>query len=259
MKIVPKQDVASLPGQRLGESDTFCFSCKPGISCFNLCCRNLTLFLYPYDLIRLTRRLSIGYEEFLDRHAEVVLREGSHFPEVLLRMAENEERTCPFLTDAGCSVYPDRPYSCRTFPTEHGFFSGPEGKAPVRMDLFRPPDYCRGQDEGKTWTVQEWLENQGAVVYVKMMARWSGYLARFTHDPWGPEGRQGRLFRMAFTAAYNMDAFREFVFKSSLLERVQVPATVRKKIKKDDAALWEFGMDWMARTLFGAEAAPKKP
>ncbi|MCK7466805.1 MAG: YkgJ family cysteine cluster protein [Desulfosudis oleivorans] len=55
-----------------------------------------------------------------DRHVDAVLRPESHFPDVLLRMAENAEKTCPFLTPEGCRVYPDRPDTCRTFPLEQG-------------------------------------------------------------------------------------------------------------------------------------------
>ena len=50
----------------LGKS-TFRFACHPGVSCFTQCCRKLDLFLYPYDIIRLKKRLGISSEEFLDK------------------------------------------------------------------------------------------------------------------------------------------------------------------------------------------------
>jgi Fe-S-cluster containining protein len=74
--------------------------------------------------------------------------EGNHFPDVLLRMADNESKTCPFLSDAGCTVYPDRPDTCRTFPVEHGMlFTGPARRHREIVSFFRPPDFCQGQHE----------------------------------------------------------------------------------------------------------------
>jgi len=93
VKQLDAADFDRLPGIRIREGEAFQFRCHPGIGCFNRCCRHLNLFLYPYDVIRLRARLGLRSDEFLDRHVDAVLRPGSHFPEVLLRMAENEEKT----------------------------------------------------------------------------------------------------------------------------------------------------------------------
>ena len=98
MKAFDFDELRKLSGVRLNAGDTFRFRCHPQVACFNRCCRNLNLYLYPYDVIRLRVRLAISSDEFLDRHADVVLRPGNHFPEVLLRMADTSEKTCPFLT-----------------------------------------------------------------------------------------------------------------------------------------------------------------
>ena len=120
MKPVEIEDIDKLPGIRIKENDTFCFRCHPEVECFNRCCRNLNLFMYPYDVHRLKQSLGISSDEFLDRYVDIVLRPTNFFPDVLLRMAENSQKTCPFLIESGCSVYPDRPDTCRTFPIEQG-------------------------------------------------------------------------------------------------------------------------------------------
>jgi Fe-S-cluster containining protein len=121
MKSIKPEEINQLPGIPLKNTDTFNFRCHSGLTCFNQCCRNLNLFLYPYDVLRLRKHLDMDSDRFLEAHVDVVLlREGNHFPDVLLRMADNESKTCPFLSDAGCTVYPDRPDTCRTFPVEHG-------------------------------------------------------------------------------------------------------------------------------------------
>ena len=120
MKNVDIDEIDKLPGRRIKEGETFCFRCHPEVSCFNRCCRNLNLFLYPFDVVRLKQCLGITSNVFLDEYVDVVLRPSNFFPEVLLRMAPTPEKTCPFLTDTGCSVYADRPDTCRIFPIEQG-------------------------------------------------------------------------------------------------------------------------------------------
>ena len=222
MKRVDPQDIDQVPGHRVGEGETFRFRCHPGIGCFNRCCRNLNLFLYPYDVVRLKQRLGITADEFLERHVDVVLRPGNHFPDVLLRMDESDDRTCPFLAATGCTVYPDRPDTCRTFPLEQGLAHDAASGRDEALFFFRPPEFCLGGREESVWTVPEWVRDQEAEEYHRMTVRWAQVRRRFDLDPWGPEGPEGKRARMAFMAAYNVDRFREFVFESSFLKRFKV-------------------------------------
>jgi Fe-S-cluster containining protein len=147
MRYVDPQTLDQLPGTRLEENDTFAFRCHPAVACFNRCCRNLNLFLYPYDVLRLKKRLGVSSDRFLEHYVDVVLRDASFFPEVLLHMSADAEKTCPFLTPPGCSVYPDRPDACRTFPLEQGvLFDAAKNEARM-VTFFRPPDFCMGQHE----------------------------------------------------------------------------------------------------------------
>ncbi|RJQ61467.1 MAG: YkgJ family cysteine cluster protein [Desulfobacteraceae bacterium] len=249
MKYLENQDLNQLPGQRLKETDRFSFRCHSSISCFNRCCRNLNLFLYPYDVIRLKKHLSLTSDRFLDEHADIVMRPDNFFPEVLLRMAEDPERSCPFSTETGCSVYLERPYSCRMFPVEQGALF--DGKRIEMVHFFRPPDFCMGRYEAWPNTTESWKAGQEAAIYTKMTTDWSKLKLLFQKDPWGTEGPNGRRAKMAFMAAYNVDRFREFVFQSSFLKRYRVEASVRNKIAIDDSALLEFGIEWIKFFLWG--------
>ena len=79
MKIVETNDLSEIQsdsqsnirGRMLNASDTFEFRCHPGVSCFNLCCRNLNLFLNPYDVIRLKQNLGISSSEFIPTSIEM--------------------------------------------------------------------------------------------------------------------------------------------------------------------------------------------
>lgn len=251
MKPLDPAEIEKLPGVRLSAGSTFCFQCHPQVACFNRCCRNLNLFLYPYDVIRLRTGLGIGSDEFLDRHADVVLRPGNHFPDVLLRMAENPEKTCPFLAADGCRVYSDRPDTCRTFPLEQGLLHDAASGDDTPVFFYRPPAFCLGQHEQKQWSVPEWVEDQEAETYHRMTIRWAELRRMFQEDPWGAEGSTGRRAKMAFMAAYNVDRFREFVFGSSFLKRFKVKPELHAKIGKDDMEMMLLGFDWIKLFLWG--------
>ncbi len=245
MKKIDIDDIDNLPGIRIEKGDTFNFRCHPGVTCFNRCCRNLNLFLYPYDVVRLKQGLSISSDEFLAEYVDVVLRPSNYFPEVLLRMSATSEKTCPFLSTAGCAVYPNRPDTCRTFPIEQGMLYDAQQKKDRPVFFFRPPDFCRGQDEDEQWTMSGWTRDQGAELYHKMTMRWAEVKRLFQNDPWGLEGPEGSKAKMAFMAAYNVDRFRDFVFQSSFLKRYKVKSALLKKLKTDDVQLLRFGFEWI--------------
>ena len=245
MQYIEAEHIEKLPGRRLKTNDTFVFRCHPKVACFNRCCRNLNLFLYPYDVLCLKNYLEIPSDQFLDEYVDVVLRPKTHFPEVLLRMADNEEKTCPYLTPTGCSVYTARPDTCRTFPVEQGsLYDADIGKSrPVHF--FRPPDFCEGQYESEQWTIDTWVSDQEATEYNQMTLAWSEIKRLFQNDPWQGEGPAGLRAKMAFMATYNLDDFKKFVFESSFLKRHKVKKDMLRKIKASEKSLLLFGFEWV--------------
>jgi Fe-S-cluster containining protein len=259
MKYIDAEKIKVLPGRLLEKDATFSFECHSEVACFNRCCRNLNLFLYPYDVLRLKNCLGITSGRFLDEYVDVVMRPGVFFPEVLLRMSENEEKTCPFLTGEGCSVYPDRPDTCRTFPVEQGsLYDAGTGKARL-VHFFRPPDFCRGQHETAQWTVGTWISDQEAGEYNRMTLAWAQIKRLFQADPWKGEGPEGPRAKMAFMATYNLDDFRKFVFESSFFKRYKVKKDVRKKIAAHEKALLKFGFEWVNLFIWGIKSKKIKP
>jgi Fe-S-cluster containining protein len=245
MKILGPDENAAGRRPPIDPAQRFRFRCHPGIGCFNRCCRNLNLFLYPYDVLRLKQALGISAEVFLDRYVDVILREGNHFPDVLLRMAPDAEQTCPFLSTDGCRVYPDRPDTCRTFPVEHGLLFGEPGAPPLPVSFFRPPEFCQGQHESTEWTLQTWADDQEARRHNRFTRQWAEIRALFHRDPWQGRGPDSPPGKMAFMATYNLDAFRTFVLQSSFLKRYRLAHEVRRRIEKDDDVLLELGFDWV--------------
>ncbi|KPA16601.1 Fe-S oxidoreductase [Candidatus Magnetomorum sp. HK-1] len=251
MKYINAQTIDKLPGQRIGDREKFSFRCGPDLSCFNLCCRNLNLFLYPYDVIRLKNNLKISSDQFIDQYTDVVMREGSFFPDVLLKMTETKDKTCPFLSDKGCSVYPDRPDACRTFPIEMGIQFQETSKTYSPVFFFRPPDFCKGGGENNSWTIETWGKDQEVAPYHHMTIQWAKVKSLFQDNPWGPDGINGKRGKMAFMAIYNIDTFRDFILNSSFLKRYKVQKDWQNKIKKNDETLLKFAFEWIKLFLWG--------
>ncbi len=232
------------------EGETFRFRCHDGLACFNRCCRNLNLFLSPYDVLRLKQGLGINAGEFIDRYTDAVLRDGKHFPELLLRMNDDAEATCSFLSEAGCTAYEFRPDTCRTFPAEHGIYYDDTGKK-KRVLFLRPPTFCEGIHEERELTMESWQKDQNAEKHNAMNELWGEVETLFTNNPWGAEGPNGQRGKMAFMAAYNVDAFRSFLFESSFLKRCKIKSDLKIKLKRDDVAVMKFGFEWIKLFLYG--------
>ena len=253
MKALDEKSAKGLKGTPLAPGDTFKFRCFPGVACFNRCCRNLNLYLQPYDVPPLRKNLGMTSGEFLDRHTDVVLRPDSYFPEVLLRMSDDAEKTCPFLTDQGCAVYEDRAESCRMFPVEHGMRFDERGRASEMAFFFRPPDFCEGKNESDEWTPDDWTEDQDLESRLKLAAPWAERKSLFLRDLWGAEGPTGPKARMAFMSLYNIDDFRDFIFASTFRKRFFINKKLQQKLKKSDRETLLFAFEWVKFSLWRIE------
>ncbi len=223
----------------LGPDDLFQFTCHNGLDCFTNCCRDVTIFLTPYDVMRMRRRLGIGSRDFLDRHT--LISQSHVIPLVLLKMDETHDKRCPFVTEQGCSIYEDRPWACRMFPLDLGEEGG------YRMAA--GPDRCHGIGQGEPRRVRTYLDEQGTKPYVVAEKAYT----EITRDPRvaGLDVENPAIFKMIFMATYNLDAFREFVFESTFLQRFALPVERVERLKTEDEALLEFGYEWLDFGLFG--------
>jgi Fe-S-cluster containining protein len=102
----------------------FRFDCHAHLECFTKCCMDADMYLYPYDVIRMKQRLGITSAQFLEKHTFSSVRDNPFLSNVMLRMTEKPGRPCPFLAPVGCSIYEDRPSSCREYPLERAVARG---------------------------------------------------------------------------------------------------------------------------------------
>jgi len=234
----------------LGKS-VFHFRCGPDVKCYMSCCRKLDLILYPYDIIRLKARLGITSEEFMRRHTRLGPSSHPFFPAVMLMMAENEERTCPFLDKRGCTVYEDRPTACRTYPLERAVDPTADRTRPQEYYFMTNHAYCLGHDESLEWTVKSWIRDQKIQSYNAANDLWAEIDTLFAQNPWQGEGAAGPRQQMAFMVCYNIDGFRSFAVQNRIFDQFRIESAQRRILDVEDEALLKFGFEWLKLVLAG--------
>jgi Fe-S-cluster containining protein len=228
--------------------EQFRFTCSPGVACFNECCRDLNQFLYPYDILRLKKGLGMSSGEFLERYTIQQIGPESGLPIVALKTTHAEGSKCPFVTEKGCRVYPHRPSSCRIYPLVRTISRNREsGKITEGFMLLNEP-HCLGFNEPREQTVRQWIKEQGVgtdnLINDKLMEIIS--LKNQLHP-----GRLNLNSRRRFyMALYDVDDFRNHIFKNDLLEDVEVHPEKLTAAETDDTALLEVGMEWVKQVLF---------
>jgi Fe-S-cluster containining protein len=235
---------------RLGPDDHFKFACHPGVSCFNRCCADVNIFLSPYDVLRMKQRLGMKSGDFLDQHALLPVQKDMKTPVVVLRMKDDEAKTCPFLREEGCGIYTDRPWPCRMYPVGQAAQKDtPDGWRGDRFYFLMQEEMCKGFGEPREWSVREWLDDQGIDEY----DFWGeGFKELALHQYFEDGGvLSPEKMHMLFTACYDLDKFREFVFESTLLERFEVDEDFVEEMRHDDEALLRFAFLWLRFSLFG--------
>lgn len=237
----------------------FSFKCHPGVACFTVCCKNVELDLYPYDIIRLKNRLSLDAETFMRSHTELKKGANPYFPTVILKQIEGEDKLqCPFLGEQGCTVYEDRPTACRTYPLERAVDRSVERGRTQEFYFLTNHDYCKGHFENHHNTVKQWVRSQQLDHFNQMNDRWAEVDTLFAANPWKGEGSGGPQQQLAFMVCYDIDGFRIFCREQRLLEHYRLNRAARKKIETDDVELLKFGFEWLKDILGGRSSLSKR-
>jgi Fe-S-cluster containining protein len=242
---------------RMGPDDTFQFGCHPGVSCFNQCCGDVNIFLSPYDVLRMKKRLGMTSSEFLEKYTFLPVQKDMKTPVVVLRMNDDEAKSCQFLTEGGCGIYTDRPWPCRMYPLGMAAQKDtPDGWRGDRFYFLMEEAGCKGFGEPKECTVRQWLEDQGIDEYDEWGEAYKELaLHKFFED--GGTLSPERM-HMMYTGCYDLDKFREFVFESTLLEKFVVDEDFVEEMRYDDEVLLRFAFLWLRFSLFGENTVQMK-
>jgi Fe-S-cluster containining protein len=239
---------------RMDADHLFQFRCAPGVSCFTKCCQDITIVLSPYDVLRMKNALGMPSDEFIDKYTLVIRREKLLIPMIVIKMNEDDKR-CPFVADSGCTIYNDRPWPCRMYPlnmNDDGTFS-----------FITDSSRCFGLKEEDKSRISSWLIEQGVPMFDEMNQLFAQVTIPLRAQDLDIDN--AKIYKMVFMALYNLDKFRDFIFKSSFLDRFAIDPVTIEKLKRSDVELLKFSYDWIKFGIFGQktlsireEAIPKK-
>lgn len=253
---------SEIPPEQLGLNSRFKFNCHKGVKCFTDCCRGIDIMLTPYDILTMRKKPDLTSEEFLAVFTDPKLLEKAGLPVVTLKLLDDERKSCPFVEDKdGCAIYEDRPTTCRYYPLGVGnlSYSGEKGEKDEFFFTVKEA-HCFGFEEDKEWSVAEWREDQGVDLRDEVNDGWMDLIVRKKSLP--PSMKMSEeAKKMFFTVCYNIDKFKDFVFKSSFLDRYDIAEKTIKEIKADDIKLLQFGFEWLKATVFQSgqeQFQPKK-
>jgi Fe-S-cluster containining protein len=218
------------------------------VACFNACCRDLNQSLYPYDILRLKKKLRLSSGEFLERYTTEHIGPGSGLPIVTLKPNDAGRLTCPFVSEKGCRVYADRPASCRTYPLVRAISRCREsGRITEGFMLLKEP-HCLGHNEPQRQTVRQWIEGQEIETYNSTNDKLMEIISLKSRVLPGPLDLKSR--QRVYLALYDLDNFRNRFFNNGPLDKVDVDPQKLTAAETDDTALLEVGMQWVKQVLF---------
>lgn len=244
--------------RQLDLDSRFKFKCYKGISCFTRCCSNIDILLTPYDVLRMKRRLNMSSEEFLEKHAVLRVDEKSSHPYAYLRMNDEPERKCPFLVvPDGCTIYTDRPVSCRYYPVGQGTLKKRDEDGKIFHEefyFFVKEPHCKGYEEPDEWTVASWKDDQEITHYDEMNRQWKEILMRRNLP--GQAQLDDKKKIQFFMASYDLDKFRRFILESRFLQVFQIPEAESQAMKDSDEALMSLAFRYV-KFILGMEETLK--
>jgi len=243
--------------RQLKKDERFQFDCHDKLECFTRCCGDVTILLTPVDVLRLSRRLKTSTTDFLGQHTLTPITKDLQLPVVILKMNDDPDKRCPFMDAArGCTIYNDRPWSCRMYPLGLALPPARAGVEPEPIYFLFEDDFCHGRREKKEWTVAQWLKDQGIAEREELE---QGFYDVVSH-PWFIGGRKldPKRMEMFYMASFDLDTFRRFVSSYTFLDRFDLEDDYKEKLRNSDEELLRFSPRWLRFALFGEPTLKSK-
>ena len=228
----------------LASGEEFCFDCNNDCKCFGDCCRKAFVFLTPFDIIKMKKQLGISSSEFLEKYTAMPSSSEFPFPALMLR---NENEQCLMIDGDVCSVWDARPLACRMYPLA---ILPENSKFHLMTD-----DFCEGHLSRMATTAGHWIEKNKAAKHIESYKAFFNIVSDSRFDERTIEPVKLEMFYMA---SYDIDRFREFVFDSIFLQRIQLSEDEILEYRTDDEKLLAFAMKWIEKELLGINPSEKK-
>ena len=231
------------------------FRCHRGVSCWNACCASIDIALTPYDVLRLKKRLGLDSGAFLREHTVPYEMEQDGIAGVKLKPVEGGT-ACRFMRAEGCAVYGDRPTACRYYPVALLSMRKQGESAETDSYALVKEPHCRGHDETRTLTVDEYRREQGVEEYDELARGWRQLVLK--KKSLGPAAGKPsrRSLELFFMACYDLDRFRAFVRGDGFRALHEVGDDEMRALATDDVALMRFAFRFLRQALFGEMTIP---
>jgi len=246
-----------LPNQLQPESK-ICFDCKPGISCFNACCKQADITLAPYDIIRLKTRLGMTSTEFLKKHTVPFELDSHGMPGVKMRTTDIDP-VCLFMDEEkGCTVYEDRPSACRYYPIALMTSRKQNEYHDEQHYALVEESHCMGHKEKRELTVAEYRREQQVEEYDELNREY--YRLILKKKSAGPSigSPSPTSFQFFFLACYDIDRFKQFLNSPSFLTVYDLTDEEFQRINDDDVERLKFAYRLLKQVLFAEQSIPLK-
>ena len=159
-----------------------------------------------------------------------------------------------FGIDEGCTVYDDRPATCRYYPL--GLASIKPKGADIQEDFcfLVKESHCKGHEEDNLQTVDQFRKEQGIEDYDRVNRGWMDILMKMASwasigGPYG-KGVTPQVKQMFFLVSTDVDGFRQFVFETKFLATYEIDPEAFDLLKENDEALLLLGFDWLKSVMF---------
>ncbi len=238
------------PFQPVAAEQPFRFACHPGVSCFTECCRELDLALTPYDVLRLKRHLQISSGQVLHKYVIIEWDESQLFPSYYLTMVDDGRASCVFVdAQKGCTVYEDRPGSCRAYPLGRGASRQDKALPQESLVLIREP-HCKGFAEACEQSVGEYLRGQGLKEYNRFNDALLPLIqhAQILSHTFRPSRKQLDQYTLAL---YDQDQFRMDMSDGRIALNHPLTPGQLAGLAGDDEELLLLGIRWLLQEFFG--------
>ena len=243
--------------EQFDEDHVIKFRCHKDIECFNACCRNIDIMLTPYDIIRLKQRLGLTSSEFLKKYTYPFDFGKNSLVGVKMEPVEGCT-ACQFMTDEGCSVYEDRPTSCRYYPV--GLLSTRRADENIDRASYAlvQEDHCKGHFEEREITIGDYRKEQGVEEYDDHGRAWRQLVLKMKSAGPSIGSLSKTSLQFFFMASYDIDRFREFIKSEGFGATFEIDDELRQKLYEDDLELMRFGDRMIRQIMFGEETLARK-
>ncbi len=202
------------------------FDCHENLPCFTQCCKDVNIYLTPYDVLRMRRALGMSSSEFLSKYTQSFLAKVTNVPVVQLLM-NPDTLYCLFVTPEGCKIYNDRPWACRMYPLDM------DVKNPGCYKVITSSEKCFGLKEPKKWSVKEWLEFQEVYIYTEMENLYQSIMP----PEFSPGGKMNPGLGKLLFLAYDLDIFLEMLKDKTFRRLHDIDEETYGKALEDDEEL----------------------